>query len=74
VPLDQVRAWFGEHVHAELAPHPSYRDTARKMLIALALINVIPLFAAPSSTFVYSLLAALGIYVPAYYLDRLDAA
>ena len=72
VPLDQVRAWFGEHVHAELAPHPSYRATARKMLIALALLNVVPLFAAPSSTFVYSLLAALGIYVPAYYLDRLD--
>jgi len=73
VPLDQVRAWFGEHVHADLVPHPSYRDTARKMLIALALLNLIPLIEAPSSTIVYSLLAALGIYLPAYYLDRLDA-
>ncbi len=73
VPLDQVRAWFGDHVHAELAPYPSYRDTARKMLIALALLNLVPLILAPSSTLWLSLIAALGIYLPAYYLDRLDA-
>jgi hypothetical protein len=73
VPLDQVRAWFGREVHAELSPQPTYRATARKMLIALVLINVVPLFAAPSTTILYSLLAALGIYLPAYYLDRLDA-
>jgi hypothetical protein len=73
VPLDQVRAWFGRDVHAELSPLPTYRATARKILFALALINVVPLFAAPSTTILYSLLAALGIYLPAYYLDRLDA-
>jgi hypothetical protein len=73
VPLDQVRAWFGREVHAERSPQPTYRATARKMLVALVLINVVPLFAAPSTTILYSLLAALGIYLPAYYLDRLDA-
>jgi hypothetical protein len=73
VPLDQLRAWFGRDVHAELSPQPTYRATARKILFALALINVVPLFAAPSTTILYSLLAALGIYLPAYYLDRLDA-
>jgi len=73
VPLDQVRAWFGEHVHADLAPPPSYRQTARKVLILLALLNVVPLIAAPATTLAYALLAALGIYLPAYYLDRLDA-
>jgi hypothetical protein len=74
LPLDQVRAWFGEHVHADLTPHPSYQSTARKMLIALALLNLVPLIEAPSTTLLYSLFAALGIYLPAYYLDRLDAA
>ena len=72
VPLDQIRAWFGEHIHADLTPPPSYRHTARKFLIALAVLNFVPLIAAPATTIAYSLLAALGIYLPAYYLDRLD--
>jgi hypothetical protein len=73
LPLDQVRAWFGEQALAQLTPHPSYRHTAHKMLIALAVLNFVPLIAAPATTIAYSLLAALGIYLPAYYLDRLDA-
>jgi hypothetical protein len=73
LPLDQVRAWFGEHIQADLTPPPSYRHTARQMLIALAVLNLVPLIAAPSTTIAYSLLAALGIYLPAYYLDRLEA-
>jgi hypothetical protein len=72
-PLDQVRAWFGGHVHADEAPHPAYTHTARKILIGLALINVIPFLFVTSSVLPYALLAAAGIYLPAYYLDRLDA-
>jgi len=72
VPLDQVRAWFGPQVHADSAPHPTYRSTARKILIALAMLNFVPLIEAPSTTLAYSLLAVLGIYLPAFYLDRLE--
>jgi hypothetical protein len=72
-PLDQVRAWFGGHVHADVLPHPAYTVTARKVLIALALINAIPLLFVTSNVLPYALLAAAGIYLPAYFLDRLDA-
>jgi Domain of unknown function (DUF4178) len=72
-PLDQVRAWFGGHVHADVVPHPAYTATARKILIGLALINAIPLLFVTSSVLPYALLAAGGIYLPAYFLDRLDA-
>lgn len=72
-PLDQVRAWFGGHVHADVAPHPPYTDLARKILIGLALVNAIPLLFVTSSVLPYALLAAAGIYLPAYFLDRLDA-
>jgi Domain of unknown function (DUF4178) len=72
-PLDQVRAWFGGHVHADVVPHPAYTDTARKILIGLALVNAIPLLFVTSSVLPYALLAAAGIYLPAYFLDRLDA-
>ena len=72
-PLDQVRAWFGGHVHADAVPHPAYTDTARKILIGLALVNAIPLLFVTSSVLAYALLAAAGIYLPAYFLDRLDA-
>ena len=72
-PLDQVRAWFGGHVHADVVPHPAYTDTARKILIGLALVNAIPLLFVTSSVLPYALLAAGGIYLPAYFLDRLDA-
>lgn len=72
-PLDQVRAWFGGHVHADVAPHPAYTDLARKILIGLALVNAIPLLFVTSSVLPYALLAAAGIYLPAYFLDRLDA-
>lgn len=72
-PLDQVRAWFGGHVHADVVPHPAYTETARKILIGLALVNAIPLLFVTSSVLPYALLAAGGIYLPAYFLDRLDA-
>lgn len=72
VALDQVRAWFGEHVHAEALPHPPYVDKARGILLAFAAVNAIPLLFAPEYSFPYALLGAAAIYLPAYFLDRLD--
>jgi len=71
--LDQVRAWFGRHVHAEAQPHPRYVETANKLVIALLVLNAIPLLVAPDSAWIYTALAAGAVYLPAYFLDRLDA-
>jgi hypothetical protein len=73
MPLDQVRALFGEHVHAELQPHPKYMETARRLLIMLLIVNAIPIFFAAGNALPYALLGAAAIYLPAYFLDRLDA-
>lgn len=73
IALDQVRAWFGNHVHVESQPHPPYQDTARRLVIALLVVNAIPLLFAPQGVFPYAILGALAIYLPAYFLDKLDA-
>jgi len=73
MPLDQVRALFGEHVHAELQPHPKHMETARRLLIMLLIVNAIPLFFATANALPFALLGAAAIYLPAYFLDRLDA-
>jgi hypothetical protein len=72
--LDQIRAWFGGHIHVEQQPHPPYAQTAKRVLIALFLINAIPLLLATPYTLPFALLAAAAIYLPAHYLDRLDAS
>jgi hypothetical protein len=71
--VDQVRAWFGTRVHAEQQPHPRYVETARKVVIALLVINAIPLLFATNPSWLYTALAAGAVYLPAYFLDRLDA-
>jgi hypothetical protein len=73
IALDQVRAWFGDRVHIESQPHPPYKDTARRLIIATLLINAIPLLFATQNVMPYTILAVLAIYLPAYLLDRLDA-
>jgi hypothetical protein len=73
MPLDQMRALFGEHVHAQSQPHPKYMETARRLLIILLVINAIPIFFAAGDALPYALLGAAAIYLPAYFLDRLDA-
>ena len=70
--LDQVRAWFGEHVHTDQTPHPKYMGTARQIVIGLLVINSIPLLLATGSVLPYALLAVAAIFLPAYFLDRLD--
>jgi hypothetical protein len=73
LPLDQVRASAGAHVHADQHPHARYADTARKLVIALLAINCIPLLLATSSALPYALLGAAAIYLPAFFLDKLPA-
>lgn len=72
VPLDQVRAWTGTQVHAEQHPSPGYRAMARRVLIPMFAVNVIPLALATGNTLAYTLLAAAAIYIPAYFLDSAD--
>jgi uncharacterized protein DUF4178 len=69
VALDQVRAWLGDHVHAEEHPLPDYRKTAKRILGFLLIVNAIPLLLAPGSVLFYLLVAAAAIYGPAYLLD-----
>jgi hypothetical protein len=73
LPLDQVRAWFGSHVNAGAEPHPRHMETARRILIALVIINAIPLLFATANALPYTLLGAAAIYLPAYFLDNLDS-
>jgi len=70
--LDQIRAWFGGHVHVEQQPHPKYADTARRILIVYLAVNAIPLLFATGNSLPYALLGAAAIYLPAYFFDRLD--
>jgi hypothetical protein len=74
LPLDQVRALFGAHVHVDQHPHPKYAQTAKRLLIALLAINAIPLLLATDNALPYALLGAAAIYLPAYFLDKLDAS
>lgn len=71
--VDQLRAWFGTKVHAEQHAPPPYVDTARKIVIALLVINAIPLLFATNPAWLYTALAAVAVYLPAHFLDRLDA-
>jgi len=70
VPPDQIHAWLGVGVSGQAtATHLSYRAMAKRVLIPMLIVNAIPLLLATGSTFGYSLLAALAIYIPAYFLD-----
>jgi ribosomal protein S27E len=73
VSLDQIRAWFGPGVQAKVKPHPTYASTAKHIIVLLLLVNSIPLVFATGSCLIYSLVAAAAIYIPALFLDRLDA-
>jgi len=73
-PLDQVRAWFGQHVHVENVPHPSYRATAKNFLILLAVLDFLPFFGGGGFSIVVIAFTALFIYVPALFLDRAESS
>jgi hypothetical protein len=69
VPTDQIHAWLGVEVSSQATSNPGYRALAKRVLIPMLIVNAIPLLLATGSTFGYSLLAALAIYIPAYFLD-----
>lgn len=69
--VDQVRAWFGEEIHEEQHQHPSYLRSARWIVIALVLINAIPLVLATRSVLLYLIVATVAIYLPAFILDKM---
>jgi Domain of unknown function (DUF4178) len=71
--LDQIRAWFGANVQAQTKPHPTYTATAKQIIVLLLLVNSVPLLFATGACLAYSLMAAAAIYLPAIFLDRLDA-
>jgi hypothetical protein len=73
VPLDQVRAWFGDHVHADEAPHPSHVKTAKAFLVLLAVVDVIPMLFGGGLSFVIVLFTAAFIFFPALMLDAMEA-
>jgi hypothetical protein len=70
---DQVRASFGLKALAESQAHPGYRAMARRVLIPMLVVNIIPLALATGNVLGYTLLAAAAIYLPAYFLDNLDS-
>lgn len=72
VPLDQVRAWFGQHVHVEQQPHPSYAATAKNFLILLAVLDILPVLLGGFSAILIAAITALLIYLPALWLDKFD--
>lgn len=74
IAVDQIRAWFGEEIHRDLHQSPSYTRTARWLIIGLVVLNAIPLLLAPASALFFVVVAALAIYLPAYFLDKLEAA
>ena len=72
LPADQLRAWFGMPIHDGNAPRLLYTETARRLLMALLAVNAIPLFLAIGNCLPYVLFACAAIYLPAYFLDKLD--
>ena len=74
VPADQLGAWFGKPMQsAQAAPASRYRDTAKRLVIVLLIINAIPLLFTGGGALPYLLFGAAAIYLPAFFLDKLDA-
>ena len=73
VPADQMRAWFGIAVKAEtLAPKTSILSVAKMFLIALLVLNAIPLMLNFDAAWKYMFFASAAIYIPAWVLNLLD--
>jgi hypothetical protein len=81
VSLDQLNAWFGkaappsqkvEKKRAAAAPKSGHRDTARWLIIIMVICNAIPLLINFRATFVYTVIGAAALYLPAMFLDSMD--
>jgi hypothetical protein len=75
VPAVTIRLWFGQEIKADKAPAQGgdYQKLARNLLTALVCLNIIPILATDIAALIYSGIAALLIWLPAMYLDRMNA-
>ena len=75
VAQDQLSSWFGKPVAAKkkaAAERASYRDTARWLIIIMVACNAIPLLGDFRVTYLYSVLGAIALYLPAMLLDSMN--
>jgi hypothetical protein len=70
VPADQMRAWFGLEIKAAaLPPKTSLLSVAKFFVIAILVINAIPLLLEFGKTWEYVLFACAAVYVPAWAIN-----
>jgi hypothetical protein len=70
VPADQMRAWFGLDIKAAaLPPKTSLLSVAKFFVIAILVINAIPLLLEFGRTWEYVLFACAAVYVPAWAIN-----
>ncbi|MES2205943.1 MAG: DUF4178 domain-containing protein [Pseudomonadota bacterium] len=74
IPLDQMRAWFGNHLTANATnndDHQSIASISKKFVWGLLIFNSIPLLFDFSDTWLYVLFGVAAIYIPTYWLKFL---
>ncbi|WP_229416294.1 DUF4178 domain-containing protein [Pseudoduganella armeniaca] len=81
VSRDQLNAWFGmaapkqntvKNSRTAKAPKSGHRDTARWLIIIMVICNAIPLLINFRATFIYTVIGAAALYLPALFLDSMD--
>ena len=78
-----LKAWFGNQVDAAALPSgpPSllerpaggYRQVAKWLTILLLAVNAIPILFSPGKALVIVVLATIGLYFPAWLMDKAAA-
>lgn len=81
VSRDQLNAWFGlatpklaqaNKRRTAAAAKSGHRDTARWLIIIMVICNAIPLLFNFRATFIYTVIGAAALYLPALFLDSMD--
>ncbi|WEF35986.1 DUF4178 domain-containing protein [Pseudoduganella chitinolytica] len=80
VSQDQLNAWFGKATparktgkgRAAAGPKSGHRDTARWLIIIMVVCNAIPLLLNFRAAFIYTVIGAAALYLPAMFLDSMD--
>jgi len=77
VPANSIRLWFGQEIKADKAQAQDgqtgpYRKLAIRMIVTLFFLNIIPILATDAAALIYSSIAAVLIWLPANYLDKID--
>lgn len=82
VAFDQLKAWFPKDlagtrpaagVPGRLDTHRRYRGVAKGLIIAMGVLNAIPLLFNFGGTFAFTAIGALALYLPAVFLDQADS-